>query len=73
MINISSTPIPSIKTGSASCASVRMWSSSIPMANPAPTESNMQMTPTIATLILQCVGLHEPKKIIRYAVISPTL
>ena len=65
MINISSTPIPSIKIGSASEASVCMRPAVIPHAYPAPTESTTQTTPMMAMLILQCVGLHEPKKHIK--------
>ena len=65
MMNISSTPMPSIKIGNASEASFYEMPAKIPHPYPAETESKMQMTPTIAMLNLQCVGPHEPKKMHR--------
>ena len=67
---MSSTPIPSIKTGRVLWTSLILYPSKIAMLNPVASESTMQKIPTNETVNLQWMGLQVPRKIVLYTIIK---
>ena len=63
--NMSSTPIPIISIGRASCASEGGYPKIYPKRLPANTDRQIQINPTMVTNSLQCIGLNPPRKNIR--------